>query len=271
MTMLTVVKMGGTVLEEGLTEPFIQDIKRCLSQTNIVLVHGGGKTVTQVASKIGKEQQFITSPEGFRSRHTDKETMEIFTMVMAGKINKHIVSSLLAHDIPAVGITGIDGALVKASRKKQLVAVDETGRKRLVEGGYTGKIEAVDAKLTRLLVENRYVPVVAPIAIGQEFEELNVDGDRMAAHIAGNLKAEKLILMTDVKGLVLDGKLVSRLALKEAEANLQKIGKGMITKVHAAVEAIRLGVGEVVVTSGLEDAPLSRSLQGGSGTVIVRG
>lgn len=269
--MLTIVKIGGTVLEEGLTEAFIEDIKRSLSETSIILVHGGGKKVTEIASRMGKEQQFVTSPEGFRSRHTDKESMEIFTMVMAGMINKRIVSSLLAHGIPAVGLTGIDGSFVKASRKKQLVAVDETGRKRLVEGGYTGRIEAVDTKLMHIMLENGYVPVVAPIAIGQEFEELNVDGDRMAAHIAGNLKAEKLLLLTDVEGLVLDGNLVSRLTLNEAESRLSKIGRGMITKVHAAVEAIRLGVGEVVVTSGLQNNPISKSLGGTSGTVIVRG
>jgi acetylglutamate/LysW-gamma-L-alpha-aminoadipate kinase len=269
--MLTIVKIGGTVLEESLTEAFIEDIKRNLSRTKIILVHGGGKKVTEIGSKMGKEHRFITSPEGFRSRHTDKETMEIFTMVMAGKINKHIVSSLLAHNVPAVGVTGIDGALVKASRKKQLIAVDETGRKQLVEGGYTGKIEAVDTKLMHLLLDSGYVPIVAPIAIGQQFEELNVDGDRMAAQIAGNLKAEKLILLTDVKGLILDGVLVRRLTLKEAEKTLSKIGKGMITKIHAAAEALRLGVNEVIVTSGLEDASISKSLDGTVGTVILHG
>jgi acetylglutamate/LysW-gamma-L-alpha-aminoadipate kinase len=269
--MLIVVKMGGTVLEEGLTQAFIEDIRQNLSKTSIVLVHGGGKKVTEIASKMGKEQQFITSPEGFRSRHTDKETMEIFTMVMAGKINKCIASSLLSHQIPAVGITGIDGATVRASRKKQLIAVDETGRKRLVEGGYTGKIEGIDTRLIHLLIDNGYVPVIAPIAIGQECEELNVDGDRMAANIAGNLKADKLILLTDVEGLILDGNVAPRLSLKQAESSLSKIGKGMITKIHAAVEALKLGVGEVVVTSGLENDAISKSLDGTVGTVIVHG
>jgi acetylglutamate/LysW-gamma-L-alpha-aminoadipate kinase len=268
--MLTVVKMGGTVLEGGLTEAFIEDIKRSLSQTSIILVHGGGKKVTEIASKMGKEQQFVTSPEGFRSRYTDKETMEIFTMVMAGKLNKRIVSSLQAHGVPAVGVTGIDGGFVKATRKKQLIAVDERGRKRLIEGGYTGTIKTVDTKLMRLLVENGYTPVVAPIALGEEFEELNVDGDRMAAHVAGNLKAEKLLLLTDVEGLILNGKLISRLTLKEAESYLSNVGKGMITKIHAALEAIRLGVGEVIVTSGLQNDPISKPLREASGTVIVR-
>jgi len=268
--MITVVKVGGTVLDEGLTESFIEDIKRSLSQTKIVLVHGGGKKVTQIASKMGKEQQFLVSPEGFRSRYTDKDTMEIFTMVMAGKINKRIVSSFLAHGIQAVGITGIDGASVKASRKKQIIAVDETGRKRLVDDSYTGKIESIDPKLISLLLENGYTPVVAPIVISEEFEELNVDGDRMAAHIAGSLRAERLVLLTDVEGLVLNGSLIPKLTLHEAESTLPAIGKGMITKIHAAVEAVKMSVGEAVVMSGLQEDPISKSLSRKAGTVIVR-
>jgi acetylglutamate/LysW-gamma-L-alpha-aminoadipate kinase len=269
--MITVVKVGGTVLDEGLSESFIEDIKRSLSQTKIVLVHGGGKKVTQIASKMGKEQQFLVSPEGFRSRYTDKDTMEIFTMVMAGKINKRIVSSLLAHGIQAVGITGIDGASVKASRKKHIIAVHETGRKRLVHDSYTGKIESIDPKLISLLLENGYTPVVAPIVISEEFEELNVDGDRMAAHIARSLKAERLVLLTDVEGLVLNGSLVRKLTVHEAESTLPAIGKGMITKIHAAVEAVKMNVGEAVVMSGLQEDPISKSLSGKAGTVIVRG
>ena len=269
--MLTVLKVGGTVLDEGFTESFIEDIKRNLSQTRIVLVHGGGNKVTQIASKMGKEQKFLVSPEGFRSRYTDRDTMEIFTMVMAGKINKRIVSSFLAHGIQAVGITGIDGGSVKASRKRRIVAVDQTGRKRLVDDSYTGKIESIDIKLLSLLLENGYTPVVAPIVISDEFEELNVDGDRMAAHIAGSLRAERLVLLTDVEGLVLNGKLIPRLTLQEAESTLSAIGKGMITKIHAAIEAVKLSVGEAVIMSGLQEDPISKSLSGTSGTVIVRG
>jgi len=269
--MLTVVKVGGAVLDQGLTERFIEDIKRSLPQTRIVLVHGGGKKVTQIASKMGKEQQFLVSPEGFRSRYTDEDTMEIFTMVMAGKINKRIVSSFLAHGVQAVGITGVDGASVKASRKKRIVAVDETGRKRLVDDSHTGKIESVDTKLIRLLLQNGYTPVVAPIVISEEFEELNVDGDRMAAHIAGSLRAERLVLLTDVEGLFLNGNLIPRLTLQEAESALSAIGKGMITKIHAAIEAVKLSVGEAVIMSGLQEDPISKSLSGTCGTVIVRG
>ena len=269
--MITVVKVGGTVLDEGMTESFIADIKRSLSQTKIVLVHGGGNKVTQTASKMGKEQQFLVSPDGFKSRYTDKDTMEIFTMVMAGKINKRIVSYFLAQGVQAVGITGIDGASVRASRKKQIIAVNETGRKRLVDDSYTGKIESVDPKLISLLLENGYTPVIAPIVISEEFEELNVDGDRMAAHIAGSLRAERLVLLTDVEGLVLNGSLVPRLTLQEAESTLPGIGKGMITKIHAAVEAVKMGVGQAVVMSGIQEDPISKSLSGKTGTAIVHG
>ena len=269
--MITVVKVGGTVLDEGLGESFIEDIKRNLSKTKIVLVHGGGKIVTEIASKMGKEQQFLVSPDGFRSRYTDKETMDIFTMVMAGKINKRIVSSFLAHGIQAVGITGIDGGSVKASRKKQIVAVSETGRKRLVDDSYTGKVESIDPKLIGILLENGYTPVIAPIVISEEFEELNVDGDRMAAHIAGSLGAERLLLLTDVEGLVLNGKLISKMTLQEAESSLSTIGKGMITKIHSATEAVKNGVGQAVVMSGLEKDPITKALTGTHGTVIVRG
>jgi acetylglutamate/LysW-gamma-L-alpha-aminoadipate kinase len=149
--------------------------------------------------------------------------------------------------------------------------VDQTGRKRLVDDSYTGKIESIDIKLISLLLENGYTPVVAPIVISYEFEELNVDGDRMAAHMAGSLRAERLVLLTDVEGLVLNGNLISRLTLQEAESTLSVIGKGMITKIHAAIEAVKLNVGEAVIMSGLQEDPISKSLSGTSGTVIVRG
>ena len=122
--MLIVVKVGGSILEE-VPVLLVSDIKNVLSEHQLVLVHGGGKGVTAIASRLGKEQQFVISPTGFRSRYTDKETMEIFTMVMAGKINKKIVTALMKQHIPVVGLSGLDGALVQATRKKRLIIVDE--------------------------------------------------------------------------------------------------------------------------------------------------
>jgi len=268
--MLIVVKVGGSILKGETSPDLVSDIKNVLSKNKIVLVHGGGKEVTEIASKLGKEQEFVVSPDGFSSRYTDKDTIEIFTMVMAGKINKQIVSTLQSHGIPVVGLSGLDGLLVRAKRKKKLVVVDERGRKKVIDGGYTGTISEVNAHLLRLLIENNYVPVVAPLAMSEEFEPLNVDGDRMAAYIAGTLNADRLILLTDVEGLTLNGKLVSKLNVSEVKEVLPKIGRGMITKVYAAMEALNLGVGEVLISPGLERLPISSSLRHECGTVISR-
>ncbi len=267
--MLIVVKVGGSILREVLSE-LVSDIKQVLSENQLVLVHGGGKGVTEIASKLGKEQEFVVSPTGFRSRYTDKETMEIFTMVMAGRINKKIVSALQRQEIPIVGLSGLDGFLVRAKRKKRIVIVDERGRKRVIDGGYTGKVSQVNASLLKLLLENGYVPLVSPVAVSEEYEPLNVDADRTAANIAGAIKADKPVLLTDVEGLSLDGELVPKLAVSEVEEALPKIGGGMITKVYAAMEAIELGVGEVVISSGVRKMPISSSLNHEGGTVISR-
>ena len=267
--MLIIVKIGGSILKEVPSE-LVSDMKEILQQNQIVLVHGGGKGVTSVASKLGKEQQFVVSPTGFRSRYTDKETMKIFTMVMAGKINKQIVSALQRQEIPVIGLSGLDGYLVRAKRKKRLVIVDKRGRKRVIDGGYTGKVIQVNASLLRLLLENGYVPAIAPVAVGEEYEPLNVDADRTAANVAGALKADKLILLTDVEGLTLDGEVVPKLVVSEVEEALPKIGGGMITKVYAAMEAIEQGVCEVVISSGVRKTPISSSLNHESGTVISR-
>jgi len=267
--MLIVVKIGGSILKEDSSE-LVSDMKNVLSKNQVVLVHGGGKEVTEIASKLGKKQEFVVSPNGFSSRYTDRDTIEIFTMVMAGKINKQIVSTLQSQGMLAVGLSGLDGFLVRAERKKRLVRVDERGRKKVVDGGYTGKISEVNAHLLRLLIENGYVPVIAPVAISEEFEPLNVDGDRTAAYIAGALKADRLTLLTDVEGLILNGKLVPKLSISEVKDVLPKIGRGMITKVYAAMEALNLGVGEVLISSGLERLPISSSLKHECGTVISR-
>jgi acetylglutamate/LysW-gamma-L-alpha-aminoadipate kinase len=233
-------------------------------------VHGGGVEVTEIASKLGKEQKFIVSPEGFRSRYTDKETIEIYSMVMAGKINKQIVLALQSQGIPAVGLSGLDAKILQAERKTRLIAVDEHGRKRVIDGGYTGKITQVNTDLLHLLLEKGYVPIVTPIAMSDEFEPLNVDGDRTAAILAGTLKADRLILLTDVPGLLMKGERIPKIGASEVKEVQSSIGAGMSTKVHAALEALNQGVGEVLITSGAGKAPISSALKHETGTVINR-
>ena len=267
--MLLVIKLGGSILKQGAGADLVVDLKEVAKTNKVVLVHGGGVEVTEVASKLGKEQKFIVSPEGFRSRYTDKETIEIYTMVMAGKINKQIVLALEAQGIAAVGITGLDASILKAERKTKLIAVDERGRKKVMDGGYTGKITGVNSELINLLLEKNYVPIITPIAVSQDFEPLNVDGDRTAAVVAGALKADRLILLTDVKGLMLKGEHVSRIGATEIKEVRSLIGQGMSTKVHAALEALSQGVKEVLVTSGSGKAPITDALDHKVGTVIT--
>jgi acetylglutamate/LysW-gamma-L-alpha-aminoadipate kinase len=267
--MLLVIKMGGSILKEGASSDLITDLKEVAKEHKVVIVHGGGVEVTEIASKLGKEQKFIMSPEGFRSRYTDKETIDIYTMVMAGKLNKQIVLALEAQGLPAVGLSGLDAGILKAERKTRLIIVDERGRKKVIDGGYTGKITQVNTDVINLLLEKGFVPIVTPIALSQDFEPLNVDGDRTAAIVAGALKADKLILLTDVEGLILKGERVPKIAATEVKEVLSQIGGGMSTKVHAGLEALNQGVKEVLVTSGTATQPITSVLNHKVGTVIT--
>lgn len=266
--MLIVIKIGGNVAKEINSSELIPDLKSLLQENRIVLVHGGGDEVTEIASKLGKEQKFVTSPEGFRSRYTDRETVEIYTMVIAGKINKQVVLALQSAGIPAFGLSGLDGALIRANRKKKIIVVDEVGRKRVIDGGYSGKISEVDPRPIELILENGFIPVIAPVALGEECEPLNVDADRTAAYVAASLKADKLVLLTDVDGLMLEGKVIPQLNVSDVEKILTKIGPGMITKVYAAMEAVNMGVSEAIIANGLRNSPISSAVRHSCGTVI---
>ncbi|MDQ3808268.1 MAG: [LysW]-aminoadipate/[LysW]-glutamate kinase [Thermoproteota archaeon] len=265
---MIVIKIGGSVVD-GLHSSALTDIKTIAGKYKLVFVHGGGREVTATATKLGKEQKFILSPAGVRSRYTDKETAEIYTMVMSGKLNKAIVQMLLRHNINAVGVAGIDGGLLKAERKKKLIIINEKGRKMIIEGGYTGKITSVDGSLVRDLLRSGYVPVISPIALSEELDFLNVDGDRAAAYVAGGIKSERVIFMTDVNGLTLNEKLVNSLTIDQAKAALPKIGSGMDKKVLASIEALEMGVKEAIIASGQVENPLSAAIEHRNCTVIV--
>jgi acetylglutamate/LysW-gamma-L-alpha-aminoadipate kinase len=190
---------------------------------------------------------------------------------MAGRVNKAVVRWLLSERVPAIGVSGVDAAILRARRKKRLLIIDERGRKRIIEGGFTGKIIDVDPVPLSLLVQSGYVPVVAPIAIGEEYELLNVDSDRAAAYLAGGLRAESIIFLTDVRGVIMDGDYLERLSLEEAENLLPKVGPGMDKKVLASIEALRAGVKEAIISSGFVEDPITSALDHKVGTVITLG
>jgi acetylglutamate/LysW-gamma-L-alpha-aminoadipate kinase len=265
---MIVLKIGGSIVDD-LHSTALRDIKLISENNKLILVHGGGKEVTNTANKLGKEQKFIISPSGVKSRYTDKETAEIYTMVMSGKINKAIVGMLLRTGIKAAGISGIDGGILKAERKKKLIIINEKGRKMVIDGGYTGKINSVDPYLVNILIGNGYVPIISPIALSDEFDFLNVDGDRAAAHIAGQVKADSVIFLTNVNGLILDDKLVKSMTYEQAKTVTSRIGFGMQKKVLACTEALEMGVKQAIIASGQIENPISASMAHHNCTVIT--
>lgn len=267
--MVLVVKAGGRALSKNL-DGIVKDVATLAQREDVVFVHGGGDEVTELCKRLGIEPKFVVSPEGIRSRYTDENELEVYVMVMAGKINKAIVSRLIALNARAIGISGADGPTLIAERKKRIVVVDERGRKRVIDGGYTGRIVKVNTELISKLISERYIVVVAPIAIDNEGTLLNVDGDQAAYAIASALKAHTLVVLSDVDGVIVDGNVVSRLSPREVDEILNRIGFGMNRKVMLAKKAVEEGVGRVVISSGLVENPVTSAIMG-KGTIISGG
>ncbi len=262
---MIVVKAGGRVIKNNFDQ-----LLASLSKYNekVIFVHGGGDIVSEYSKRMGVEPVFVTSPEGIRSRYTSKEELEVFIMVM-NLINKRIVTGLVSKGKRALGITGADGPSVMAQRKKKIIIVDERGRKRIIEGGYTGKITQVNSDYIVQLSSNADVVVVAPLAVDlEEGTLLNVDGDQMAFSISKAVKADALVFLTDVDGVLIDGKVIPRLSVEEAKEMSKKVGTGMNRKLLMAAEAVENGVGKVIISSGKTDDSINSALKG-NGTVIA--
>ncbi len=261
------IKIGGSVVD-NLHPSTISDLKKIVQKEGVIIVHGGGKEVTKVSEQLGKEPKFVTSPSGIKSRYTDKETSEIFTMVMSGRINKTIVMMLQKNGINAIGLSGVDAKIIQAQRKKKLLIINEKGRKQAIDGGYTGKISEVNATFIRSLLDQGLTPVISPIAMSEECDFLNVDGDRAAAYVAGKVGADKVLFVTNVDGLLMDEKLVPKLSLAEAKEIRPKIGPGMEKKILAATEALDMGVKEALIANGMRENPISSAISHNNCTVI---
>ncbi len=256
-------------MANAFSDSSLKDLEKTYRANQSIIVHGGGDTVTKIAEQLNIPQKFIVSPEGFKSRLTDEETIDVYTMVMGGKVNKKIVRELQRIGIPAVGLSGIDGGILQASRKTRIIAKEPDGRRRVIEGGYTGHITGVGEQLLETILSEKFMPVIAPIALGTEFEPLNVDGDRAAGQIAAALKADLLVMLTDVEKVLVDGKPVDHWTVEEARSSLPIIGPGMNTKVQAAIEAVTQGVGRAVIGSSAGESPYSKAISGEVGTMIT--
>jgi acetylglutamate/LysW-gamma-L-alpha-aminoadipate kinase len=267
---MIIVKAGGNGSLD--IDAVCRDVAALVAEgQQVVLVHGGSHETTRISEKLGHPPRFITSPSGHISRYTDRETLEIFAMVVAGRVNKLLVERLQQLGVDALGLCGLDGRLLEGKRKSAL-RIKEDGKLKVLRGEYSGVIEKVNTALLRTLLDAGYVPVVAPVAVSYESEALNVDGDRAAAAIGTALKAERIVILSNVPGLLRDisdeGSLISLVPLEQARDYLDRYAKGrMKRKVLGAVEALRDGVEQVIIADGRVDQPLRRALAG-QGTVL---
>ncbi len=267
-----VIKYGGNAMVEAhLKEGFARDvIMMKYIGLNPVVVHGGGPQIGKVLEAMKIESQFI---QGMRV--TDSETMDVVEMVLGGKVNKEIVTNINRYGGKAVGITGKDGGLIQA-RKLEMTAVNpDTLTPEIIDIGMVGEVELVDPTIIKSLRENDFIPVIAPIGGGLNGETYNINADLVAGRIAGALKAEKLILLTDVEGVKdKQGKLISTIDVQRVPdlINNGTISGGMIPKVNCCVDAVEEGITRAHIVDGrMEHACLLEMFTDkGIGTVVAR-
>lgn len=237
-----VIKYGGNAMvDEDLKSSFAQDIV-LLKQVGVnpVIVHGGGPQIGDLLKRIGKESQFI---EGMRV--TDQETMDVVLMVLGGLVNKEIVSLINAHGGRAVGLTGKDGGLINARRLELSTVHKDTPTPSVVDLGHVGEVESIDPAVVRMLDDDDFIPVIAPIGVGADGASYNINADLVAGKLAGVLGAEKLLLLTNTPG-VLDnnGELLTGLDARTTDDLIEQgvIHGGMLPKIACALDAVKSGV-----------------------------
>ena len=235
-----VVKYGGNaMINQTLKEQVMEDIVLLhLIGVKVVLVHGGGPEISEMMAKLGKKPEFV---DGLRV--TDKETVDIVQMVLAGKINKSLVNYLEMKGGKAMGVSGMDGRLIEAKMKDKKL-------------GYVGEITNINIQCVQDLLDNGYIPVISTVGCDDEGNIYNINGDTAAARIAGALNAERLIMMTDIAGILKDkddpSTLIPEITIKEAESLFEQgvIQGGMIPKVKCCIDAIGHGVKNVIIMDG---------------------
>lgn len=267
--MTLVIKIGGAagVATESILDEIAHYLRTPGTDRRIVLVHGGSDLTNTLAAELGHEIRTLTAPNGMTSRHTDRATLRIYAMAVAGQINTELVAQLQARGINALGLAGVDGRLLLARRKTAIRALTPDGRVQVVRDDYTGQIEQVNTRLLETLLAAGYLPVVAPLALSHEGERLNVDGDRAAAALAGALGAGELVLATNVPGLLRDqhdrSTLIRHIEAQRLDEYTSYARGRMRKKLLGAQEAIAGGVSRVHIGN----APLA-DLLNGAGTTI---
>lgn len=261
-----VIKLGGSAGID--TERFLEALSHL--ERPYVLVHGANVELDALMRRVGVEPRIVTSSSGQVSRFTDAETMDLFLMMYCGKVNKRIVETLQGHGVPAVGLSALDGAIARGRRKARIRVVED-GKARILDGDFAGSIETVDSRLLCLLMENGYVPVVTPPAVSHDGEAINVDGDKLATELAVALRAPSLLVFSNTAGLLerVDdpGSTIPEIRLDRLDIYLEMAKGRMKKKVLATADAVRRGVGEVVLAAANAHDPIESALHG-AGTHI---
>ena len=269
MDEVIVVKLGGT---QGVDFSAIcWDAAELSSRgKQFVFVHGGSAEANSLGKALGAPPKMITSPSGYTSRYTDRKTLEIFLMAVNGKVNSLLTEHLQKLGINAFGLSGLDGKLMQATRKDAIQSI-ENGKRKVIRDDYTGRIECVNTDLLQTLLRAGFLPVIAPVAVSEKGEALNVDADRAAAMIAAALQAQTLLLLTAVPGLMKnfpdESTLMRQLSQTQLSAAAEAAQGRMKKKVLGAQEALCGGVSRVIIADGRIQNPISNALAG-NGTVI---
>jgi acetylglutamate kinase len=270
-----VVKLSGKVTEDQDQLNSLAEEITLLQQVGIhvAVIHGGGKQLTTTAERLGIEQRIVNG-----RRVTDTETLEVAKMVFAGQINMDILSALRRCGCETVGLSGVDGNIIHARRREiQRVLNQETGEVETVDFGHVGDIVDINIRLLRLLLENAYVPVVSSLGSDEHGNIYNINADTIAAEIAVHLQAEKLILLSDVDGILMNredpASRISRVNVEEAERLVRDrvVSSGMLPKIAAIAHLIRRGVRSAHIINGSRRNALLHEVftDEGAGTMIT--
>lgn len=263
---IVVVKCGGAVPAETVCADLAGLAGRA------VLVHGGAADVDRLAADLGVPARTLVSPSGVTSRHTDPAMLDVLTLALAGRVKPRLLRALAAAGVPAVGLTGLDGGLLRARRKPAQRTVRD-GRTVIVRDDHSGRLTAVRPRVLNALVGAGFVPVVSPPALGEDGAPVNVDADRVAAAVAGALRAERLILLTAAPGVLRDASdehsLLGRCPLPREGPVPHAASGGMHRKLIASREALLAGVPRVSVGDGRIPRPVTAALNGAGTTLEI--
>lgn len=266
---MLIVKAGGG---KNINWDYIcSDFASLVAKDKAIMVHGASGVRDELAENLGSKTKTVVSPSGITSVYTDKKALDIFLMAYAGLVNKKIVAKLISYGVNAVGLSGVDGLLWQAKRKKNLL-VKEGKKTKLLKNNYTGKVENINTKLILILLDHGYIPVVCPPAISRNWEVVNVDNDLAISVMAEKMKATQIVSLFEAPGLLKDKNnersLIKRIKKEEISKYLKYAKGTMQKKIIGAQRAIEAGVEKIFWSDGRVKNPIKKALAG-RGTVIT--